>query len=173
MGRNPFLIRLVAWAAGGCVVGFALSSSWYELTPPQLASAPAAVEAHAAAGYRFASDAGIMFKFIKADRTADFEATVGRLKEALARSPNPERREQARSWRVFRAAQSATNGDAVYVFEFNPPVPGADYTVSRILEEAFPAEAQSLFRRYADSSSARQHVVDLQLIAEFGDEGSR
>ncbi len=174
MSRNPFLVRLVAGAAGGCVVGFILSSWWYDLAPPQLVAAPAAIDPETTSeGYQFASDAGIMLKFIKADRTADFEATVGKLQEALARSGNPERRQQAQSWRVFRAAQPATNGDAVYVFEFNPPVPGADYTVSRILKEAFPAEAQSLFRRYAESSSARQHVVDLQLIAEFGDDTSR
>ena len=61
------------------------------------------------------SDAGIMLKFIKPDRTADFEATVDKLQEALARSSNPERRRQALSWRVFRAAETATNGDAVYV----------------------------------------------------------
>lgn len=170
MRRNPFLGRLVAGALGGCVVGFLLSSSWYELAPPQLVAAPAALDPEAiSGGYQFASDAGMMLKFIKADRTADFEATVGKLQEALAHSENPERRQQAQSWRVFKAAQPATNGDAVYVFEFSPPVRGADYTVSRILKEAFPAEAQSLFRRYAESSSARQHVVDLELIAAFGD----
>jgi hypothetical protein len=170
MIANPFPVRLVAGAAAGCVVRFILSSAWYELSPPQLVAAPAALDPEATSGgYQFASDAGMMLKFIKADRTADFEATVEKLQEALARSGNPERRQQAQSWRVFKAAQPATNGDVVYVFEFNPPVRGADYTVSRILKEAFPAEARSLIRRYAESSSARQHVVDLELIASFGE----
>ena len=114
-----------------------------------------------------------MLKFIRADKTADFEATVNKLQEALARSRNPERRQQAQSWRVFKAIEPATNGDAVYVFEIDPAVVGADYDVARILAEAFPDEAQSLYRRYADSSASRQHVVDLKLIATFREGGLR
>jgi hypothetical protein len=167
MKRWVFLFPLLAWAAGGFVVGFTLSDSLYALIPPQLAAARAAVDAQSA-GHRFTSDAGIMLKFIKPDKTADFEATINKLREALARSSNPERRRQALSWRVFRAAQPATNGDTVYVFEMNPAVRGADYTVAKILAEGFPDEAQSLYRRYADATSPRQHVVDLTLIAAFG-----
>jgi hypothetical protein len=174
MKRTAFVLRLVAWAAGGVAVGFIVSHSLYALTPPRLAAAPAAIEPQTASdGHQFASDAGIMLKFIKADKTGDFEATVDKLREALARSNNPERRRQAQSWRVFKAIEPATNGDAVYVFEIDPAVRGADYTVARILAEAFPAEASSLYRRYADASSSRQHVVDLKLIAAFGDQVSR
>ena len=57
------------------------------------------------------------------------------------------------------------NGDVVYVFEIDPAVPNADYTVSTILAEAFPSEAQSLYRRYADSYAAEQNVINLNLIA--------
>ena len=172
--RTAFVSRLVPWTAGGFVAGVILSLSVRALTPPRLAVASAAINPQAmSVGHRFASDAGIMLKFIKPDKTRDFEATVDKLKEALARSNNPERRQQALSWRVFKAVQPATNGDVVYVFEIYPAVRGADYTVARILAEAFPAEAQSLYRRYADASASRQHVVDLKLIAAFGDEGSR
>ena len=170
MTRTAFVLRLVSWALGGLVVGFTLSRSMYALPPPRLEAARAAIQPQtSSAGHRFSSDAAIMLKFIKADKTDDFEATVDRLREALAHSNNPERRRQARSWRVFKAVEPATNGDAVYVFEIDPVVRGADYTVGTILAEAFPAEAQSLYRRYADSSSSRQHVVDLKLIAAFGE----
>ena len=90
-----------------------------------------------------------MLKFIKPDKTADFEATVNKLQEALTQSSNPERRQQAQSWRVFKAIEPATNGDAVYVFEIDPAVRGADYTVARILAEAFPADAQSVTAVYS------------------------
>ena len=174
MTRIAFVSRLVAGAAGGFAVGFILSHSLYAITPPRLAAARAAIAPQTtSAGHLFASDAGIMLKFIKRDKTDDFEATVDKLREALARSNNPERRRQAQSWRVFKAIEPATNGDAVYVFAIDPAVRGADYTVARILAEAFPAEAQSLYRRYADASSSRQHVVDLKLIAAFGEEPSR
>jgi hypothetical protein len=174
MNRTAFAFRLLAWSAGGFVVGFMLSHSVRALRPPQLAFVPAAIEPQTESdARRFASDAGIMLKFVKPGKTADFESTVDKLREALARSRNPERRQQAQSWRVFKAVEPATNGDAVYVFEIDPVVSGADYNVARILAEAFPVEAKSLYRRYADASASRQHVVDLKLIAAFGDNGSR
>jgi 23S rRNA G2069 N7-methylase RlmK/C1962 C5-methylase RlmI len=174
MRRTAFAFRLAAWAAGGCVVGFMLSVSVVALKRPHLAVTRAAIAPQSlSSGHRFASDAGIMLKFIKPDRVEDFEAIVEKLKEALALSSDPERQEQAQSWRVFKAVEPATNGDAVYVFEIDPAVRGADYTVARILAEAFPAEAKSLYRRYADASSSRQHVVDLKLIAALGDGSSR
>ena len=174
MSRTALAFRLFAWSAAGFVVGFMLSSSVRALQPPQLVAAPAAIAPQAESdARRFVSDAGIMLKFIKPDRTADFESTVNKLQEALKKSRDPERRQQAQSWRVFKAVEPATNGDAVYVFEIDPAVRGADYSVGRILAEAFPAEAQSLYRRYADASASRQHVVDLKLIAAFGQNGSK
>lgn len=168
MNRSTVAFRLLSGFAGGCVMGFVLSRAYDALRPPELAATRAAIDPDVGSpGRRFTADAGIMLKFIRADKTADFEATVNRLQEALARSRNPERRRQAQSWRVFKAIEPATNGDAVYVFEIDPAVVGADYDIARILAEAFPDEAESLYRRYADSSASRQHVVDLKLIATF------
>lgn len=73
-------------------------------------------------------------------------------------------------WRtVVRFGAPATNGDAVYAFELDPVVRNADYTIARILTEAFPAEASALYQQYADASSSKQHVVDLKLIAILGE----
>jgi hypothetical protein len=54
----------------------------------------------------FGSDAGLVLNFIKPDKTADFEAVMLKLKEALRTSNKPERRQQAASWKVFRAVLS-------------------------------------------------------------------
>jgi hypothetical protein len=174
MSRTALAFRLFASSAAGFVVGFMLSNTVRAWQPPHLVAAPSVIEPQTeSAARRFVSDAGIMLKFVKPDRTTDFESTIAKLQEALAQSRDPERRQQAQSWRVFRAVEPATNGDAVYVFEIDPAVRGADYSVARILAEAFPAEAQSLYRRYADASASRQHVVDLQLIAAFGQNESK
>jgi len=168
------LIQLLGWASGGFLVGLLIVSLLEKPVTARLANAPAAIQPQTgSAGHVFASDAGIMLKFIKPERTADFEATVARLKEALQRSNDPMRRRMAASWKVFRAVEPAANGDAVYVFEIDPAVKGADYTVSKILSETFPAEAQSLYQRYADSYSGEQNIVDLTLIASFRDNESR
>src|SRR3982750_16696 len=98
-------------------------------------AAPAAAAQAAPTARLFASDAGMVLNFIKPDKTADFEAVVGKLKEALAKSEKPERKEQAKSWQVFKSPDPAAGGNILYVFLINPSVKGADYTVSNILAE--------------------------------------
>lgn len=172
MIRGRLVFQALTTAVGAFVVGLILSHTLSGLLPPRLLDAQAALDPHSG-GRRFRSDAGMMFKFIKPDKTAAFEASISKLQEALTRSPDPERRRQAQSWRVFKAVEPATNGDVVYVFEIDPAIPGADYAVANILAEAFPDEAQSLYRQYADAMSTRQYVIDLTLVAAFGERSPR
>jgi len=116
----------------------------------------------------FGSDAGMVLNFIKADKTGDFEAIVAKLKEALAKSDKPERKQQAASWKVFRALEPGANGSVLYVFDVDPAVKGADYTVSNILAEAFPDEVQTLYKQYADAYASGQNFVNLTLVATLG-----
>ncbi len=80
----------------------------------------------------------MVLNFIKPDKTADFEAVIAKLKEALQKSEKPERKQQAASWKVFKSPDPAAGGNVLYVFVIDPAVKGADYTVSTILAEAFP-----------------------------------
>jgi hypothetical protein len=165
--RFELPLRMLVGAAGGCLAGF-IFVTWFERpVEGRLALAPVVSQATGPTRV-FAADAGIMVKYIKPDKKADFEATIAKLKEALDRTNNPERRRQAATWKVFRAVESATNGDVVYVFLIDPAVKGADYAVSAILAEAFPNDAQSLTGRYIDSYSSGQSIVDLALIASLG-----
>jgi len=135
----------------------------------QAAPAQPAQQAQAASTKReFASDAGMVLNFIKPDKTADFEAVVAKLKEALNKSEKPERKEQAKSWQVFKSPDPAAGGNVLYVFLINPSVKGADYTVSTILSEAFPEEAQVLYKQYADSYASGQNFVNLALVNDLG-----
>lgn len=109
-----------------------------------------------------------MLNFIKPDRTADFEAVIARLREALQQSTKPERRQQAASWRVYKSPEPATGGSVLYVFTMEPAVKGADYTVSTILAEAFPSEAIALFKQYSESFATGYNFVNLSLIQDLG-----
>ena len=115
----------------------------------------------------FASDAGLVLNFIKPDKAADFEQIVTMLRDALNKSDKPERKQQAASWKVFRALEPGANGSVLYVFQIDPAVKGADYTVSTILAEGFPDQVQDLFKRYADAYVAGQNVVNLKLVASL------
>jgi len=134
----------------------------------QQAAAPAQQAAAAPAKRVFGSDAGMVLNFIKADKTADFEAVMGKLKEALNKSDKPERKAQAAGWKVFKSPEPAAGGNVLYVFIIDPAVKDADYTVSTILAEAFPQEVQAIFKQYSDSYASGQNFVNLALVQKLG-----
>jgi hypothetical protein len=119
----------------------------------------------------FGSEAGMIFNPIKSDKAADFEMVLGRIREALSQSKDPVRRKQAASWKVFKAVEPGANGSATYVFVMDPAVPGADYTVSKILAEAFPAEVRELYKTYigAFQPGVSPSLMNLKLLVDFSE----
>ena len=151
----------------GLVVGaLSATTAFAQATPAP--AAPAAAAQAAPTARTFASDGGMVLNFIKPDKTADFETVIGKLKEALAKSEKPERKQQAASWKVFKSPDPAAGGNVLYVFMIDPSVKGADYTVSNILAEGFPAEVQALYKQYADAYASGQNFVNLSLVSDLG-----
>ena len=148
------------WMALGLVIGV-----W----STAMAQAPPAQQAQAAPTVRvFASGAGMVLNFIKPDKTADFEAVMAKLKEALQKSAKPERKQQAATWKVFKSPEPAQGGNVLYVFIIDPAVKDADYTVSTILAEVFPTEVQTLYKQYAEAYASGQNFVNLTLVTDLG-----
>ena len=161
-----FVVPAVAgrptWIALGLVIGV-LSTAMAQ------AQAPPAQQAQAAPTVRvFASGAGMVLNFIKPDKTADFEAVMAKLKEALQKSAKPERKQQAATWKVFKSPEPAQGGNVLYVFIIDPAVKDADYTVSTILAEVFPTEVQTLYKQYAEAYASGQNFVNLTLVTDLG-----
>jgi hypothetical protein len=117
--------------------------------------------------YMFSGDAALSLNVIKADKTADFEMIVGKLRAALQKSAKPERAQQAASWKFYKAAESGPNGSAIYVFLVDPVVKGSDYNVSTILSEGFPQDVQPLYRTFADTYVS-QSILNLSLVSDLG-----
>ena len=145
-------------------------------TAPQPPAAPAPAPGQAAAtppqaavptSRRFTSDAGVMFSLIKPDKVADFEAVMARVKEGLAKSEDPKRKQQALGWRVFKGLEAAPGGNVVYLWILDPPVKDADYTITEILREAFPSEAQDLWAKYSACFVSGQTLLNLQLTTSM------
>jgi hypothetical protein len=99
-------------------------------------------------------DAAIVTILIKPDKTADFEAVLNKLKEALAKSEKAERKQQAAGWKVFKSTQPA-QGNAVYIFLISPIVKGQEYDLTRLIAEVFPVEVQEVFAKYKDAFAGR------------------
>jgi len=150
----------------GCVVGM-LSAA-----PVFAQATPAAAPAQAAAPnpFVFPGDGGVILNFVKADKTADFEMVLGKVKEALAKSEKPERKQQATGWKVFKASEPGPSGAVIYVFVMEPVVKGGDYSVGQILVEGFGAEGQTLYKTYSESfgTPAIGALLHLTQVVDLG-----
>jgi hypothetical protein len=131
----------------GLVAGVLSATTVFAQAAP---AAPAQVPA-APSPFVFPGDAGVILNFVKADKTADFEMVLGKLKEALAKSEKPERKAQAAGWKVFKASEPGPGGAVIYVFVMDPVAKGAEYKVGDILVEAFGAEGQTLYKTYSEA----------------------
>jgi hypothetical protein len=111
----------------------------------------------------------MIFNPIRPDRALDFERVIGRIYDALAMSKDPARRQQAAGWKVFRATEPGPNNTTLYIFAMDPAVKGADYTVSKVLAEAFPiAEVQTIWTLYTAAFASPPSLVNLHLVQDFG-----
>ena len=137
IGIALMIVAVVVLASAG--------AAYAQAAPAQ--QAPAAAPAPQARV--FTGDVGLMFNQIKPDKTADFEMIIGKLKEALAKSDDPVHKQMAQGWRVIKNPEPIQGGNYLYVFLIDPVVKDADYTVSRVLAKAFPAEVQELFKVYS------------------------
>lgn len=135
--------------------------------PPAPAAAPAAPQAPEEPRLGFTSDAGMILFQIRPTETANFESVMNRLKAALAQSDNPQRRQQAAGWKMFKSLEQNPDGNVLYIFAMDPVVPGAEYDATQLLNEAFPAEVQELFNQLK-AAVAGLNRINLQEVIDFG-----
>ena len=126
----------------------------------------AAQDAPAAPVLALEGDAATITILIKPDKTADFEFVLGRLKEALAKSEKPERKQQAAGWNIYKTSQ-AVQGNTAYIMIINPVVKGQEYDISRLIAEVFPVEVQEIFQKYKDSFAGRG-ITPLTTLMKMG-----
>jgi hypothetical protein len=166
-GGRPAWIALVVLV--GVLSSNVVRAQQPPATPPATTTAAPAAQAQTVSNARvFPNDAGMVLNFIKPDKTADFEMIMGKLKEALSKSEKPERKQQAAGWKVFKSADPA-GANTLYVYVIDPSVKGADYQVSNIIAEAFPAaEANELLKKYADCYAQGMNILNLNILQELG-----
>jgi hypothetical protein len=138
--------------------------------PPAQQTPPAAQQQtqQAPQPVTFPGDAAIVVHYIKADKAADFEAAMAKLKEALQKSQSPERKQQAAGWKVLKSPDPAGEGQVAYLWIIDPVVKGADYSVSKIVSEVFPSEALAIYTSYAGSYAKGQVKLNGNLVSAMG-----
>ena len=130
-------------ALGAAVLMFGLAVS----TPAraQDAAQPAAPAAPAKPQLTFDNaDAVVWFYAVKGDSGAKFEEFFTRVKEAMAKSTNPERKAQAAGMRLMKSTSPAADGTINYVLLVSPIAKGQEYSPGMLLFEVFPTEAKTL-----------------------------
>lgn len=116
----------------------------------------------------FNTGAGMIIHFINPSKTADFEAVMQKVKEALVKSENPVRKQQGNGWTMYKARETGPNNAVMYFWVIDPAPSGADYTVATILNEAFPTEVQKLYTQFNESYAGGQQPFNLQPVMSFG-----
>lgn len=164
--------RPLARTAGVAIATLAFSLPLMHVQPMarQTPAAPPASEPAPppASALVFASDAGVILSPIKPDRTAAFEEVIGKVREALAASTDPVRKQQAAGWKIYRADEPYQN-NTLYVSLIQPSVKGADYGVFRLLQEALgDGVARELFEKFRDAHAGGQHLLTLTRVAASG-----
>lgn len=114
----------------------------------------------------FDGDAALVTLLVKPDKTADFEQVLAKVKEAMAKSEKPERKEQAAGWIVYKAPQQV-QGSVVYYFLIQTPVKGQEYDPVMLINEVFPSEATELFNKFKESRNGGASTT-LQTVLKMG-----
>lgn len=116
-------------------------------------SGPKAQHGHdgQAGKFAFNGETALLTVAIRADKTADFERILSKLRAALMKSSDPERQKQAAGWKIIRLTTPLPDGNVAYVHVVDPVVPGAGYGIMQILYDAFPDERQQLYELYREA----------------------
>ena len=116
----------------------------------------------------FASEVGLILSPIRTTKVVDFEMVIARIHEALSKSADPLRQQQAAGWKVYRVTEPGPAGSVLFVFLMSPAVKGADYTIGKILMEAFPQEeVLEIFEMYTNSFAGPQSLLSMRLHDDF------
>jgi hypothetical protein len=132
---------------------------------PTAPGAPAPTAAPAVPLSRtFTSKAGLLFNTVRPERVKDFEAVMWYLQQALEKSTDPTVRAQAQGWKIFRAVEPGPNAVILYVFGLDPAVPGADYSLGRILADAYPEQIREIWAMYTGSVTSGGSILNLNEV---------
>ena len=132
-----------------------------QAAPPQQPTPPAAAAKPAAPAVAFASEAGMILSPILPAQTAVFEDVMQKVRDALQKSADPVRQQQAAGWKVYKSAEPF-QGNTLYLSVMDPAVKGADYNVFEVIKEAMgDAEARVLFEQLRTAYAGPMHVVNM------------
>lgn len=182
VSRSSSILSRRAGVALGLVAALAASSvviarqatqtqTQQQTPPPQTPPAAQQPAAPPAPDYfKFGGDAALVFLSVAPEGTADFEGILAKIKEALAKSDKPERKQQLAHWQVTKA-DVQNNGMTMYIMVINPVVKDTSYDMVKVLSEGFPpAEMQGLYTKLS-AVVKNINVINLTKVVDMSGTG--
>ena len=117
----------------------------------------------------FTGDMVLQAFTVNADKTADYDQVVAKLKEALSKSERPEAKQQLAGWKVMKNSAAQPDGSIVYIHVISPVVRDADYSIVNIMYDAFkdPAEQKAFYDSYRGALKAPLFVIQGPVTIDF------
>ena len=119
------------------------------------------------ASVHFKSDAGLLLVAIKPAGIADYEQVIHALQAALAKDTDKTRVAAAKGWRVYKAEENDSKGNALYIHLMLPAVTGFDYRPSLLLDELVKELAPELLPKYQDAFATPPSKLNLNELANM------
>ena len=117
----------------------------------------------------FTGDVAVWAFAVNADKTAEYDQVVAKLKDALSKSERPEAKQQLAGWKVMKNAAPQPDGSVLYVHVISPVVRDADYSIVNIVYEAFkdPAEQKAFYDAYRGALKSALFLIQGPMISDF------
>jgi hypothetical protein len=140
--------------AGAVLILPAFSQTAFAQAPPQKTT--------------YTGDMVLAAYVVNADKVGDYEKVIAQLKDALAKSPRPEAKQQLAGWKVIKNAQNQPDGSPLYVHIITP-VKDADYSITNIVYEVVtdPMERTNFYNLYRGALKQALFVIQGPLTADF------
>lgn len=111
----------------------------------------------------------VLMVSVSADKTADYEQVLNKLKEVLSKSEAPEAKQQAAGWKIVKTLKPQPDGTHIYMHIINP-VPGADYSVLQSIYAVIkdPTEQKALYDLYVGAGSKNLSLLNGSVVVDLG-----
>jgi len=105
---------------------------------------------------------------INADKTADYEKILARVKEVLGQSSSADAKQQLAGWKVMKMAKPMPDGKIIYTHVITP-VPGADYNILQILYATIkdPTEQKAIYDQYRGAFSGNLSLASGGIVLDM------
>ena len=110
---------------------------------------------------------GLLLVAVKPAATADYEAVVQAMQDALSKDQDPTRSAAAKGWFVYKAKETDAKGNALYIHLMSPAVTGFDYRMSLLLDSLVKELPPELLSKYQETFAAPPTMLNLNEVAHM------